>query len=177
MIAQLSADAESRNTVQYAGPAVPTLAASILDCASLHQQRASGNRIGLPRMLSQNVQNNAKGKQILAQRTAARKAAQAKTDVRIDALLFCIPYAKTKKGNGKVRMEQVRCISLFCLHTEHFSQDLEVRVSQTFSSNTLIKTAIQALLEAVLDLFNNKPASQAAVTDLKMCFNNCSIVR
>ena len=104
MIAQLSAEVEARSRLQSAAP---TLAVSILDRASHHQQQASGSHIGVPRMLSQNVQNNAKGKQVHAERTAARKAAQAKTDVRIDALLFCIPHVKAKKSNAKIRMEQV----------------------------------------------------------------------
>ena len=76
------------------------------------------------------------------------------------------------------KSEWNRCDSSLCFsYTNHFLQDLEVRVSQAFTSSTPITTAIQTLIAAVLQLFSEQPVAQAAVTDLKMSDNNCVIVR
>jgi len=104
--------AERAQGQQLGTVSATSVTGNILQRATLHQQKASDTRLNLSWPLSQHLQNNSKGKQVLAERAAARKAAQQKSDVRIDALLFRIPSCKTWKGNAKTRMEQARIYSL-----------------------------------------------------------------
>jgi hypothetical protein len=155
--AQIQAE---RAQAQNSESAIATPAVSnILDRASIYQQKASDNRLGLPRTLNQSLQNATKSKQVQAERAAARKAAQSKSDVRVDALLFRIPSIKTKRGNAKTRMDQAWCnnaFESFCDLHHDCAQDLKVRVSKAFASMVPIATAMNDLLEGVLHLFSRQ---------------------